>query len=83
MMNKKLNDLIGIYASTLDHLMLLRNILETGDCNTCKNEECQWKPQAGQMVRYNCPHYMQLSRADRDQLKNAKWVDAIADDIKG
>ena len=28
-----------------------------GDCNTCKNRECGYKPKLGEMVRYNCPFY--------------------------
>jgi len=39
-------------------LILLRNILSTGDCNDCaKKNECKYAPKPGQIVRYNCPFY--------------------------
>ena len=53
----KLDDTISTVAHILDCLMVYRNIVESGDCNTCKNKDCQWKPKLGQLVRYNCPHY--------------------------
>lgn len=54
---KRLNDTISIVAHILDCLMAYRNIVESGDCNVCKNKDCPWKPMPGQLVRYNCPHY--------------------------
>jgi hypothetical protein len=56
-MNNMLNELIAQTAYTLDCLMLLREIQQSGDCNTCDRKECACKPKAGQMVRYNCPFY--------------------------
>ena len=53
----RLDDTIANVAYILDILMAYRNIAETGNCNTCKNKDCQWKPKLGQLVRYNCPHY--------------------------
>ena len=53
----RLDDTIANVAYILDTLMAYRNIAETGDCNICKNKDCQWKPKLGQLVRYNCPHY--------------------------
>lgn len=50
----KLDGLIADAAATLDHLRLLRDILNTGDCNECRNKDCQHKPIVGDMVRYNC-----------------------------
>lgn len=39
----------------LDVLMAYRNIIQTGDCNTCKiRNECGVRPKPGQLVRYNC-----------------------------
>lgn len=40
-----------------DCLSALKNIHETGDCNTCMNCACEYKPKVEQMVRYNCPFY--------------------------
>ena len=53
----RLDDVIADVAYILDTLMAYRNIAETGNCNICKNKDCQWKPKLGQLVRYNCPHY--------------------------
>ena len=42
----------------VDCLVTLKNITECGDCNTCSiSKNCQYTPEVGQMVRYNCPHY--------------------------
>lgn len=53
----RLDDTIANVAYILDTLMAYRRIAETGNCNTCKNKDCQWRPKVGQLVRYNCPHY--------------------------
>ena len=53
----RLDDTIANVAYILDTLMAYRNISETGNCNICKNKDCQWLPKLGQLVRYNCPHY--------------------------
>ena len=53
----RLDEAIKDVAYILDVLMAYRNILESGDCNNCINELCDWKPKVGQQVRYNCPHY--------------------------
>lgn len=53
----RLNKAISDAAYILDSLILLRQIQQTGDCNICKNRDCEYMPKAGQMVRYNCPFY--------------------------
>ncbi len=53
----RLNKAISDVAFILDNLILLRQIQQTGDCNTCKNRYCGYMPKAGQMVRYNCPFF--------------------------
>ena len=53
----RLDDAIANVAYILDTLIVYRNIAETGNCNICKNKDCQWKPKPGQLVRYNCPLY--------------------------
>ncbi len=53
----KLDKAISDVACILDHLILLRQIQQTGDCNICKNRDCGYMPKAGRMVRYNCPFY--------------------------
>lgn len=56
-MTDTLDKAIADVACILDHLILLRQIQQTGDCNICKNRDCEYRPKAGQMVRYNCPFY--------------------------
>ncbi len=53
----RLDDTIANVAYILDTLIVYRNIAETGNCNICKNKNCQWRPKLGQLVRYNCPLY--------------------------
>ena len=53
-----LDDVILDIDYILESLILLRNLEESGDCNHCGNKECEWKPKTGQLIRYNCPHYV-------------------------
>ena len=53
----RLNKAISDVAYIIDNLILLRQIQQTGDCNICKNRDCGYMPEGGQMVRYNCPFY--------------------------
>lgn len=42
----------------LECLVLLQKIMNSGDCNTCAvSKNCEYKPNLGEMVRYNCPFY--------------------------
>ena len=43
----------------LDTLMAYKNIVGSGCCNDCKRKECEYMPDPGQLVRYNCPFYEQ------------------------
>ncbi len=60
----RLDKAISDVACILDHLILLRQIQQTGDCNTCKNRDCGYMPKVGQMVRYNCPFYKAESEVE-------------------
>ena len=53
----RLDETISDVAFILDNLVLLRQILSTGDCNICANKDCKCKPEVGQIIRYNCPFY--------------------------
>lgn len=54
----ELDEAIANTAYILDSLITLRNICKTGCCNDCKGVNgCRYKPEFGQMVRYNCPFY--------------------------
>lgn len=55
----RLDGAIADVAYILDSLMAYRNIVQTGCCNDCAiSGKCKYCPKPGQMVRYNCPHYM-------------------------
>ena len=42
----------------IDVLRAYREIVNTGSCNECASKlTCQYCPKAGEIVRYNCPHY--------------------------
>lgn len=42
-------------------LKLLKQILDSGDCNSCASlhSQCRYAPRLGELVRYNCPFYSQ------------------------
>lgn len=61
----RLNKTIRDVAYILDILMSYRNIVKSGDCNTCVGKCGDYKPKPGQMVRYNCPHY--LAREEKQE----------------
>lgn len=54
---RNLDDTIGIVAYILDTLMAYRQIVQSGDCNSCGNKTCKHRPKLGELVRYNCPHF--------------------------
>ena len=56
---KKENAVLAESArQTYDWLKLLRDIMNSGDCNTCRDRnDCPIAPQAGQRVRYNCAFF--------------------------
>lgn len=45
-------------------LKALKEIWDSGDCNVCRNGQCEWKPKLGQLVRYNCPHYVGIANEE-------------------
>ena len=53
----RLDNAISDINYILESLVLLRQIQSTGDCNICKNRDCGYMPEWGQLVRYNCPFY--------------------------
>lgn len=58
MKTEKLDDAINSITYILDTLMAHRDIVKTGNCNTCwVRDTCKYAPKFGQLVRYNCPHY--------------------------
>lgn len=45
-------------------LKALKEIWDSGDCNDCRNGQCEWKPKLGQLVRFNCPHYVGVENGE-------------------
>ncbi|MBQ1574731.1 MAG: hypothetical protein IIZ78_26700, partial [Clostridiales bacterium] len=45
-------------------LKALKEIWNSGDCNDCRNGQCEWKPKLGQLVRFNCPHYVGVANEE-------------------
>lgn len=47
-----------------DWLKLLRQIMSSGDCNTCRDQNnCPIVPQPGQQVRYNCAFFKEETKS--------------------
>ena len=67
MTEERLDKTISDIAYILDNLILLRQIQQTGNCNTCKNKDknCTYMPKAGHTVRYNCPFYKAESEEEK------------------
>lgn len=62
-----LNELIAQKACELDNLILLRTILESGDCNVCRKRKiCVYVPGFGEQVRYNCPFFEKKENAEHE-----------------
>ena len=56
----RLDDAILEVAYILDTLMAYRRIVQYGrECNSCGNKSCEWRPEWGEPLRWNCPHYEQ------------------------
>lgn len=54
----RLDDAISDVAYILDTLIAYRNITASGNCNNCaERKQCQYIPELGEQVRYNCPFY--------------------------
>ena len=61
MKTTKLDELIAQKSYELDCLKAYKNIVKSGDCNNFGNKGCEWAPKPGQLVRYNCPHYVEIA----------------------
>ena len=56
----KLDVVIANISYLLDVLRSYEEIIKSGNCNTCDDKlTCDYKPKAGQLVRYNCPFYVE------------------------
>lgn len=54
----RLDEVICDLNYILETLRLYRDITKSGDCNVCsKKLNCEYVPEPGQLVRYNCPFF--------------------------
>lgn len=54
----RLDDVISDVGYILNCLETLRNIESHGCCNSCESlKDCEYKPEWGQLSRFNCPFY--------------------------
>lgn len=56
--------LTSLYRQLAEWLKALKEIWDSGDCNDCRNGQCEWKPKLGQLVRFNCPHYVGVANGE-------------------
>lgn len=63
MKTDRLDSAITDVAYILDCLNSFREMVKTGNCNTCVKLKHGYEfcPKPGQLVRYNCPHYKERS----------------------
>lgn len=53
----KVDNLVLQTEDILNALRSLDEILKSGNCNECSNKDCGYKPEAGKLIRFNCPFY--------------------------
>ena len=59
----RLDEAIADVAYILDVLTAHREIVRSGCCNDCeKRRTCEYVPDPGQLVRYNCPFYERTNK---------------------
>ena len=66
----RLDDAIDDVRYILETLIVYRRIIRQGCCNTCNNQNCEWKPKLGEDVRWNCPHYSEKGWRNELRLEN-------------
>lgn len=59
-------------------LSVLKQLQDSGSCNDCAHKSCLYKPELGQLVRYNCPFYLRKVTDSED--KNTKVGEVNATD---
>ena len=54
----KIRKAIKVLNNVIAYLEDYEEILTLNDCNTCRNENCAYRPKWGERVRINCPLYI-------------------------
>ena len=60
--DKNLEDLINVMFSLCDYARLGYRISQLNNCNNCSFRDCEYRPNFGGYVRFNCP----LWKAEED-----------------
>lgn len=63
-------DLIRLIFSICDYARLGYDISTYNSCNDCKNMDCEYRPRAGESVRWNCPLWKDGKTDDQKRSKN-------------
>lgn len=63
-LNKSLGKQMDYHRQLAEWLKALKEIWDSGDCNDCRNGQCEWRPKLGQLVRFNCPHYVGVANEE-------------------
>ena len=59
----RLDEAIFDVAYILDSLTAYRRVAQSGCCNDCeKRRTCEYAPDPGQLIRYNCPFYERANK---------------------
>lgn len=61
---KRCEECAAEHRQLAEWLKALKEIWDSGDCNDCRNGQCEWKPKLGQLVRFNCPHYVGVTNGE-------------------
>lgn len=67
----RLDKVISEYEYILDALKALREIQNSSNCVTCsKLKSCEYKPQCGKLMRFNCPLYEGKDEVNKGRADN-------------
>ena len=58
----KTSEVIGIVNHLQQILMVYKEITSLPNCNDCVRGDCDIKPKAGSMVRFNCHKHIKLDK---------------------
>lgn len=55
--NSRIDRIISDVRYIYECLMSYRDIISLPNCTDCKRKNCEYQPEIGMIIRYNCPHY--------------------------
>ena len=67
----RLDDVISYITYIHSALIAYRQIVESGDCNSCSaRKTCKYTTKFGELVRYNCPFYREAATESIERPKS-------------